>query len=398
MRATRGEAMQSKQPSRRAQHIGILLHSLGPGGAQQRVVWFANRFAELGRSVDLLTFDHHGTLAAELSPAVRLIELGLPRWPVNALRMRSAMRSIATYLRSERPDVLLSGANRVHLVAAEARKQSGDHSALVLRVSNQGPRNKLSRRLLLRARPRRKLFGRADGIVAVCEDIAATLRAIHALPSERIDVIYNPTAKAELFAVGSTIDRTHARAANPLIVAAGRFCAQKDFETLVRAFAIVRAARPARLALLGDGPHRLRLEHLIRTLRIERDVELPGWVDDIPDWLRRADLLVSSSRWEGLQATLIEALALGCPVVATDCPGGNREILENGALGPLVPPGDASALSEAILASLEAPAEPERLRLSARRFAEEGKAEAYLDVLDRCARRTSSSQSDVSMS
>jgi glycosyltransferase involved in cell wall biosynthesis len=390
--------MQSKQPSRRAEHIGILLHSLGSGGAQRRVVWLANRFTELGRSVDLLTFDHQGALAAELSPAVRLIELQLPRWPVNALRMRSAARSIATYLRSEHPDALLSGTNRVHLVATEAREHAGGHSALVLRVSNQGPRKKLSRRLLLRSRPRRRLFSRADCNVAVCKDIAEALHAIHAVPSDRIEVIYNPTARDELFAAGSIVNRAHAPPANPLILAAGRFCAQKDFETLVRAFAIVRAARPARLALLGDGPHRSSIERLGHRLRIAADLVLPGWVDDIPDWLGRADLLVSSSRWEGLQATLIEALALGCPVVATDCPGGSREILESGVLGPLVPPGEPAALAEAILATLDAPAEPGRLRMSARRFAEEGKAEAYLNVLDRCTRRASPAQRDISMS
>jgi glycosyltransferase involved in cell wall biosynthesis len=109
---------------------------------------------------------------------------------------------------------------------------------------------------------------------------------------------------------------------------------------------------------------------------------MPGEVRDVRAWLDRADLLVSSSRWEGLQAAPIEALAAGCPVVATDCPGGARETLDGGRLGILVPVRDAAAMARAMRAQLDHPPDPHSLAAGAARFLPDGKAEQYLRLFD----------------
>jgi glycosyltransferase involved in cell wall biosynthesis len=161
----------------------------------------------------------------------------------------------------------------------------------------------------------------------------------------------------------------------------GRLVPQKDFATLLRAFALVRADRPARLVILGEGPERDRLMLLARELGIENDVLLPGFVTNPFAWVGRASLFVLSSAWEGLPTVLVEALACGTPVIATDCPHGPRAILEGGDLGPLVPVGDSRKMAEAMRRMLDAPTERSRLLARAAAFHEDRAIEAYRHIL-----------------
>ena len=144
------------------------------------------------------------------------------------------------------------------------------------------------------------------------------------------------------------------------------------------AFALVRRERTARLLILGEGPERPVLRALADSLGVGADVDLPGWARNPYPYMRRAAAYVLSSRWEGLPSVLIEALFCGCPVIATDCPSGPREILEGGRHGALVPVGDAAALAGAIREALDGkiprptPAswEPYDQRTVARRYLE----------------------------
>jgi glycosyltransferase involved in cell wall biosynthesis len=175
--------------------------------------------------------------------------------------------------------------------------------------------------------------------------------------------------------------------APPLVLAVGRLAEVKDFPTLLRAFACVRAVRPARLVILGEGREREALEALAAGLGLGPDVLLmPGYDPNPLRWMARAAVLVSSSRWEGMPGVLIEAMAAGCPVVATDCPGGSAEILEHGRLGRLVPVGDDAAMAAAILATLAAAPDREALRARAGIFGAERAVEGYLACLARVAR------------
>jgi glycosyltransferase involved in cell wall biosynthesis len=119
----------------------------------------------------------------------------------------------------------------------------------------------------------------------------------------------------------------------------------------------------------------------VRELGLSGRVDLPGFVANPMSYMARARLFVLSSAWEGFGNVLVEALAAGTPVVSTDCPSGPREILRDGALGQLVPPGNPAALADAMRAVMETPADPAALRRRADDFRVEVAAARYLEVL-----------------
>jgi glycosyltransferase involved in cell wall biosynthesis len=166
-----------------------------------------------------------------------------------------------------------------------------------------------------------------------------------------------------------------------VIVAVGRLAAQKDFATLLRAFARLRAQQPARLLILGEGRERPQLEALARELGIADAVAMPGYAENPFAALARADLYVMSSRYEGLPGALIQALACGCRIVSTDCPSGPAEILDHSRYGRLVPVGDEKALAGAMQEALAAPHDAQRQRERAALFSVPRAVDAYLELL-----------------
>ncbi len=165
-------------------------------------------------------------------------------------------------------------------------------------------------------------------------------------------------------------------------MSAGRLEPQKDHATLLRAFALVRKERPARLVIFGEGQERSRLESLCRELGVDGDVDLPGFADNTCAAMSRAALYVLSSRFEGLPNALIEALACGCPAVATDCPSGPAEILASGRYGLLVPPGNPQALAGAMATALDQAWDRAALRRRGAEFSLDASLAQYLDALD----------------
>ena len=377
---------------RRGTHLAIFIYGLSGGGAQRRTLTLAHAFAARGHRVDLVVIRSEGPLLHEVSPLVRLVALDsrpsrLPDWlNRRSLRVAANIGALAAYLRRERPDILLSAASHVNLAALWARRLSRVPVPLVVRASNH-----LSRSSFTTERPPRLLgwwlaracYPWADAVIAVSDGVAEDIARLTKMPRERITTIYNPTVTEEMKAMArAPLDHPWlVPGAPPVILGAGRFVAQKDFPTLLRAFARVRAVRPARLVILGEGKKRRRLEALARKLRVAEDLALPGYVDNAPAWMGRASIFVLSSAWEGLPGVLIEAMACGCPVASTDCPSGPSEILDHGAYGPLVPVGDEGAMARAILSVLGDPPEPSTLRARAAEFSVDRAADRYLEVL-----------------
>jgi glycosyltransferase involved in cell wall biosynthesis len=222
-------------------------------------------------------------------------------------------------------------------------------------------------------------------VVAVSRGAADDLAHTAGLPREDIEVVYNPVITPRVMALArQTADHPWlAPSEPPVILGVGRLTRQKDFATLIRAFAEVRRTRSARLIILGEGEDRPALEALAADLGVAGDVALPGFRTNAVTYMAASALFVLSSAWEGLPTVLIEALAAGTRVVSTDCPSGPREILRAGELGALVPVGDAPALAAAIADALHRPAEVLPVAALAP-FTRDAAVDHYLRLIEEC--------------
>ena len=359
--------------------ISLFLPSLRGGGAERVMVNLAWGFVERGFKVDVVLARAEGPYLSELPPEARVIDL-------KAQRVLYSLPGLIRYLRRERPQALLSTLSHANIVAIWARALARVQVRLVIREANTpspSAEGALSIRGRLMPLLMRLFYQYADAVVAVSRGVAEDLKKVAALPEAKLHVIYNPVITPDLFKKAEeALDHPwFAPGQPPVVLGVGRLTAQKDFATLIRAFALVRKTREARLLILGEGEDRPKLETLVKELGLENDVALPGFVENPFKYMKRAAVFVLSSRWEGLPNVLIQALALGTPVVATDCPSGPREILENGTRGCLVPVGCPEPLAQAILTTLETRVSPE-LVSSIERFELFRVTEQYLAAMD----------------
>jgi len=359
-------------------HIAIYLPSLHGGGAERMMVALANGFAQRGLTVDMVLAKAEGPYLEELATNVRVVDLG-------AARVAWSLPPLVRYLRRERPVAMLSAMTHANVIATLARAIA--RVPVRLAVSE---RNTFSRYLAglpsLRARAFvalvRLAYARVDAVLAVSQGVADDLAHVTGLPRQRIEVVHNPVVSDWLLEqAAEPLDHPWFRSgAPPVVLSVGRLTTQKDFPTLLDAFARVRRRSPCRLIILGDGNARDLLETKARELGVEADVAMPGFEQNPFRWMRRASVFVLSSAWEGLPGVLIQAMACGSPVVSTDCPSGPAEILEGGRWGRLVPVGDAEALAEAITETLEASPHPDVVE-RAKDFGVDHAIAAYLRVL-----------------
>ncbi len=344
------------------------------------MVNLAHGFSKRGVQVDIVLAKADGVFLSCIPAGVEVFDLGVER-------VYRAVPGLVRYLRMRRPDALLSALTHANFVAVVGRLVAGVpartvvavHSTLSVEVDQtRGLKGKVIPGLAS------LLYRRADRVIAVSAGVADDLARCVSLPRKKIAVVYNPVVTPDLLArANEPLDHPwFSEGEPPVVLSVGRLTAAKDYSTLIRAFALVRRKRAARLMILGEGDERPHLEALAGELGLEEDVALPGFVENPYAYMRRARVVVLSSRWEGLPTVLIEALAVGANVVSADCPSGPREILEEGRWGRLVPVGDVDALAEAILCSLDEPeappGAPERMF---ERFGLDAVVDQYLNAL-----------------
>jgi glycosyltransferase involved in cell wall biosynthesis len=349
------------------------------GGIQRVFVNMAQGFLDHGFAVDMVQATPEGGFRDQVPLGVRLIDL-------NAGRALTSVFPLVRYLRRERPDAVVSGAIQTNIAAVWARQLAGVSTRLVLTEHNTiNAIINNARMLRTRMSPFfiRKFYPWADEIVAVSQGAASDLASIMRVPICKIPVIYNPIIGSDFWkrAREPIADVEIARDNRPIILAVGRLHFLKDYPTLLRAFAEVRRDMDTRLIFLGDGEERLNLAKMADELKIGAHVRFLGQVSNALPYMKQATVFALSSIHEALPTVVIEALAVGLPVVATDCPSGPREILCDGAYGTLVPVGDHSALANALLHVLTMP-RPEPMPQSAlQRFEHEAVICKYLNLL-----------------
>jgi len=279
--------------------------------------------------------------------------------PVRSLGSGSlwtAWLPLSRLLREKSPDILFSTSSGANVVAAIAHLLTKGDRRLVLSERNV-LRTELSWKKKFQRWLKKVLYPHADRITAVSEGVRDELVARLRLPPESISVVYNPIVDANVDALAAE-PVLHPwfgddlKAKPPVILTAGRMVAEKDYATLLKAFARVAREREARLMILGEGALRAELEALADRLGIRGMVAFPGFDPNPFKYMARCSLFALSSRFEGLPGALIQAMACGAPVVSTDCPSGPSEIIRNGKNGILVPVGDSQALSRAFSALL----------------------------------------------
>ena len=359
--------------------IAVFISFSGQGGVERMVTSLTRGFVELGQTVDLVLVRAEGPHLERVPPQVNQVPLG-------ARHGLLALPALAGYLRRHRPAALLAAKDRAGRIAVLARALAGTDTRIVLRLGTNLSTAMAGRSALergLRYWPIRALYPRVDQIVAVSAGVADDTARIARIPRDGIRVIRNPVVTPELLAEAA-LPCPHpwfSPALPPVILGVGRLQRQKDFPTLIRAFNLVRQGRPCRLVILGEGTARAELTALIRQLGLTAEVDLVGFQSNPYPFIARASLFALSSAWEGSPNALTEAMALGTPVVSTDCPSGPRELLDGGRFGPLVPVGDHQALAAAMSTTLDRPQAAETLRSSVAEYRQETSARAYLEAL-----------------
>ena len=359
--------------------IACFFSTSGHSGVDRAAAHLIPALARRGYQVDQLKVRDHGPELASVPEGVQVVDLG-------SRRTLACMPAVARYLRSKRPIALLSDKDKVNRTALLARWLSGTPTRLVFSIGTTISANLASRgphQRWIQRQSIRRLYPFAHQVIGSSDGVADDMSAFTGLARERIRAVPRPVVPARLFTERQPVPDHpwFGQGDVPLILSAGALCERKDFETLLRAFARVRAKRSCRLMIPGRGNRRERLLSLASELGVAEDFSLPGFIPDLYPYMAHADLFALTSRWEGLGFVLIEALALGTPVVATDCPSGPREVLDGGRYGSLVPVGDDEALAEAILTTLADSPPAERLRQAARRYEVETSTDAYLDAM-----------------
>lgn len=333
--------------------IALFITDLGGGGAERVMLTLSESFAREGFPVDFIVSTARGALRADVPRGVRLIDL-------KASRLIKSLFPLARYLATERPSYMLSALSSANCVAIWARALSRCHTSLVVSehttLSLAAPNEPNFRHRKL-PHLMRWSYPFADAVATVSNGVADDLARVIHYPRGRIQVIYNPSVTPAMLAKSrEPLDHPWFKPGEPpVVLGVGRLVTQKDFATLIRAFAILRKRRSARLMILGEGEKRQELATLIDELGLSAEVALPGFVQNPYKFMRAARVFALSSRWEGFATVIVEALACGTNVVSTDCPSGPAEILKYGVLGRLVPVDDPHRLAAAIAESLDAP-------------------------------------------
>ncbi len=306
-------------------------------------------------NVDLVLAAATGPYLKMVPPEVRVVDL-------KAGRVLSSLPMLARYLREEKPVGMVSALDHANVVALWASRLAGGQSRVAVCMQNtpsQDAHHASSIQGRLTPLAMKLFYPWATGIVGVSQGVVDDFIKLTGI-RQRVQVIHNPVVTPDLFRrAKEPVEHPWLQPGQPpVLLGVGRLTRQKNFPNLVRAFAEARGQHRCRLMILGEGEERPALEALVRELGLEAEVSLPGFVQNPYAYMKRAAMFVLSSDWEGLPTVLIEALALGTPVVATDCPSGPMEILRGGTLGRLVPMKNSSALAQAIAATLAEPPRP----------------------------------------
>ncbi len=290
----------------------MVLPSLDVGGAERVAITLANGLARFGAAPRLLLMHREGALRDQLDPDVPVTVLGRSR-------TRGALVPLVRHLRADPPEVLFSTHQHVNIALCGLRGLIPQRTRLVLREPTYAPVTLAGRSTASRRRLQRMLYSRAALLLASSEVLAEDLRE---LTAGQVALLPNPVDEAHLRALAkASAPSTDVLSEPPQMhgrrfVSVGRLSPEKAMDELLVAFAAARDAHDT-LDIVGDGPERARLARLVSDLGMEHHVRLLGVRPDHPQIVAAADIFVLASHHEGMPNAVLEALAVGTPVLAT---------------------------------------------------------------------------------
>ena len=309
----------------------LTIPALGAGGAERVMTTLANHWTSKGWDITLLTYEKAGVEPFyELNSKVKLVQidaLSLNKYKLFWDVLKRVFK-IRQFIKKAKPDVVLSFSSANNIVTLWAKMGTGVSTIVSERIDPTAHDISVIKKIV-----RDWMYRFADKVVV------QTLRIQRSLPKhsrKQSVVIPNP-----LILTGLKADYK-----KKTVVAAGRLVEQKGFDILVKSFATISS--DWNLVIWGEGPERERLNKLINLLKLQDRVTLPGITKDLSQAMIDGSIFVLSSRFEGMPNALAEAMSLGLSVIATDCPTGPRELIENEEDGFLVPVDDIEALAQAM--------------------------------------------------
>jgi exopolysaccharide biosynthesis WecB/TagA/CpsF family protein len=362
-----------------AKLIAFYMHDLSGGGVERMRLSLIEELCSRGLHVVLIVGRLTGSLVCNLPPSLQVIELGCPR------TIRSIL-PLARVVQRLKPNILVSSLDHNNLAAIMAAKMARVQTRVVICQHNV-----LSSESALGWKYRAVpwlywlLCRWAHGIIAVSDGVADDFARTAAVSRSRIARIYNPVIGRDFAARrdGAIQHLWFENAPLNTFIFVGRLTEQKNPHLLLQAFSLLDNVLEARLIVLGEGPLLPVLRHQAEQLKITDRVLFAGFQANPLPWIRQSSCLVLTSRYEGFGNVLIEALACGTPVVATDCPHGPREALDNGAFGALTPCGNPERLANAMAQAVLQPRDPDRLRQRAASFTTTACADAHLALFEK---------------
>jgi len=335
-------------------HIALFIANLNGGGAERAMVNLANGLSGNIARVDLVLGQAAGPFLHEVVEAVNVVDLGCPK-------IAGALFPFRRYLKNARPQAVISTLVRVNILTVLASRYLDWHPVIILREANTPSTERTrdpSRVLQLTYDLAKFIYPLADAVVALSDHSREDCAAFYALDNRKVHRLYNPIVDEGLLARASEpFSHPWLNGQRRLISTMGRVVHQKGFDILIDAFSRVAKQHDTRLLIVGetraDPTLYKKLQDKIRVLGLDGRVDFLGFDTNPYRIIAQTDVFVLASRWEGLPGALIQALAVGVPVVATDCPGGSREVLQDGRCGQLVPVEAPEALADAISAVLD---------------------------------------------
>jgi len=321
-------------------NILFFLSDLDGGGAQRTMVNIVNGIGDYGINATLVVARSGGAAQKWLGSHVRLVDLKVSR-------TLHALPGLRAELIRLKPNILMATMVDANIIATIAALGLKNSTKVILRETNshraRGDIKGLRRGLI------KWSYRHADAVVALSSGVRDELAEDYSLDMEKIFTIGNPVDIESIFNAAVKARQglpPFIRDGNPVIVAAGRLTRQKGFDILIKAFAKIKT--PARLAILGEGPDREKLLALAQAENVTDRLIMPGFIANPTAWLCQSDAFILSSRWEGFGHVIVEAMAAGIPVIATNCPYGPADIISHGKNGVLVEEGNIHELSVAI--------------------------------------------------